>query len=270
MLDIANLQKTFFKGTVNEHMVLRDLSLHLEPGEFVTVVGSNGAGKSTLFNGIAGTFLCEKGSITLDGMDITFWPEHKRAREISRIFQDPMKGTAPNLTIEENLALAYSRSTQKKWFSPALDRKTLGILREKLRMLDMDLENRMKVKLGLLSGGQRQAVALLMSTLVTPKVLLLDEHTAALDPVSAEKILKLTQEIVQKDPITTMMITHNIQSALTVGSRTIMMEDGHIVLDISGEERRQMSVLRFMELYRQKCRRELDNDRMLLSGTGNI
>lgn len=264
MLKLTGLNKTFFAGTPNEQKALQALDLHLAPGEFVTVVGSNGAGKSTLFNAIAGTFFCESGKILLEDKDITYRPEYKRAREITRIFQDPMRGTAPDLTIEENLALAYSKSLQKHWFSPALNRKTRQFLREQLARLDMGLEDRMKVRIGLLSGGQRQAVTLLMSTLVTPKVLLLDEHTAALDPLTAGKILEITQEIVSQRGITTMMITHNIESALSVGERTIMLDQGRIVLDLQGEERNHMGVSEFMALYRHKCGRELNNDRMLL------
>ncbi len=264
MLRLTGVRKTFFPGTPNEHIALRGVDLHLMPGEFVTVVGSNGAGKSTLFNAIAGSFFCEEGTILLEDRDITYTPEYKRAREITRIFQDPMRGTAPGLTIEENLALAYSKSMQRHWFSPALSRKNIQRFREELAKLDMGLEDRMKVKIGLLSGGQRQAVTLLMSTLVTPKVLLLDEHTAALDPLTAEKILALTREIAAQQGITTMMITHNIASALSMGTRTIMLEQGQIVLDLRGEERGRLSVADFMALYREKCHRELDNDRMLL------
>lgn len=264
MLKLIGITKTFFPGTPNEHTALRGVDLYLMPGEFVTVVGSNGAGKSTLFNAIAGSFFCEEGTILLEGKDITYTPEYKRAREITRIFQDPMRGTAPGLTIEENLALAYSKSMQRHWFSPALSRKNIQRFREELAKLDMGLEDRMKVKIGLLSGGQRQAVTLLMSTLVTPKVLLLDEHTAALDPLTAEKILALTREIAAQQGITTMMITHNIASALSMGTRTIMLEQGQIVLDLRGEERGKLSVSDFMALYREKCHRELDNDRMLL------
>ena len=258
MLKLIGITKTFFPGTPNEHTALRGVDLYLMPGEFVTVVGSNGAGKSTLFHAIAGSFFCEEGTILLEGKDITYTPEYKRAREITRIFQDPMRGTAPGLTIEENLALAYSKSM------PALSRKNIQRFREELAKLDMGLEDRMKVKIGLLSGGQRQAVTLLMSTLVTPKVLLLDEHTAALDPLTAEKILALTREIAAQQGITTMMITHNIASALSMGTRTIMLEQGKIVLDLRGEERGKLSVSDFMALYRKKCHRELDNDRMLL------
>ena len=260
MLKLQNIRKTFNPGTVNEKPALCGVDLDLAAGDFATIVGSNGAGKSTLFNAITGGFIADEGSILLGGQDITFEPEHQRSKVIGHLFQDPLKGTAPNMTIEENLALA---APSGGWLGH-MTRADRAAFRDKLAQLDMGLEDRMKVKIGLLSGGQRQAVTLLMSTLVTPKVLLLDEHTAALDPLTAEKILALTREIAAQQGITTMMITHNIASALSMGTRTIMLEQGQIVLDLRGEERGKLSVADFMALYREKCHRELDNDRMLL------
>ena len=265
MLEIKNLSKTFLKGTPNEHKALDGISLSLDKGEFVTVIGSNGAGKSTLFNAIAGEFLCDGGKIVLDGKNITYQKEYIRAKNIGRLFQDPMRGTAPDLTIEENLALVYSKAT-RPIFSPALKKRDVEFFREKLLKLNMGLEDRLKTKMGQLSGGQRQAVTLMMSTLVTPKLLLLDEHTAALDPLTAEKVLDITQRIVAENSITTMMITHNIKSALKLGTRTIMLEGGKTVLDLKGDERNNMTVQDLLGLYRQKSGKELDNDRMLLTG----
>lgn len=264
MLEIKNLSKTFLKGTPNEHKALDGISLSLDKGEFVTVIGSNGAGKSTLFNAIAGEFLCDGGKIVLDGKNITYQKEYIRAKDIGRLFQDPMRGTAPDLTIEENLALVYSKAT-RPIFSPALKKRDVEFFREKLLKLNMGLEDRLKTKMGQLSGGQRQAVTLMMSTLVTPKLLLLDEHTAALDPLTAEKVLDITQRIVAENSITTMMITHNIKSALKLGTRTIMLECGKTVLDLKGDERNNMTVQDLLGLYRQKSGKELDNDRMLLT-----
>lgn len=264
MLTLEHLEKTFLKGTVNAHKALDGIDLTLSDGDFVTVIGSNGAGKSTLFGAIAGSFRCDRGRILLGGQDITYLPEHKRARSIARIFQDPMKGTAPELSVEENISLAYARSS-KKLCSFALNRRTQSKIRDALAALDMGLEDRMKTKIGLLSGGQRQAVTLLMATIATPKLLLLDEHTAALDPVTAEKVLTLTRDIVSQGRITTMMITHNITSALSMGTRTLMLEQGKIVLDLSGPQREALDVAGLMDLYREKRGQELDNDRMLLS-----
>ena len=240
MLNFINVSKIFNPGTPNQRIALDNVSLTLEKGEFVTLIGGNGAGKSTLMNAVSGVFLADSGRIILDGMDITFQQEHKRARHIGRLFQDPMKGTAPNMTIAENLSLAYGRA---KRLPPriGIGKKNLDMFREKLAMLDLGLEDRIKTKMGLLSGGQRQAVTLLMATICTPKLLMLDEHTAALDPATAEKVLRLTQEIVTKDNITTIMITHDMASALKLGSRTIMFEDGKIVLDVQGKARDDMT-----------------------------
>ena len=265
MLTLNNISKTFHPKTVNEKRALDRFSLHLGAGEFVTVIGSNGAGKSTLFNTISGFFFVDSGEILLDGEDITYQKEYRRARKIGRLFQDPLKGTAPSMTIEENLALAYLRGAGK---NPVfgLDKQSRELFREKLAALGLGLEDRMKTKVGLLSGGQRQALTLLMATIITPKLLLLDEHTAALDPVTAEKVLDITQKIVAENRITCMMVTHNIQSALGLGTRTIMMDDGRIVLDLSGKERAEMTVLKLIERFQETSKKNLDSDRMLLSG----
>ena len=264
MLDIIRAKKVFLPGTPNEHTALDGLDFHMEKGDFVTIVGSNGAGKSTLFNAICGNFWLDEGKIMLDGTDITYLPEHKRARAVGRVFQDPMRGTAPNLTIEENLALAYTRR-ERKPFRRAVRRQEQELFREQLSRYHMDLENRMKTKVGLLSGGQRQVVTLLMCTLVIPKLLLLDEHTAALDPATAERIMEITKEVVKENRLTTLMITHNLSSALNTGNRTIMMDSGSIILDIRGEERDRMTIDSMLELYAEKKKKEFDNDRILLS-----
>ncbi|MDY3918794.1 MAG: ATP-binding cassette domain-containing protein [Candidatus Limivivens sp.] len=264
MLELKNVSKTFYPGTANEKKALVNFSLHLKPGEFVTIIGSNGAGKSTLFNAIAGVWITDEGKITIDGQDVTFWSETKRAKMIGRIFQDPMKGTSPSLTIEENLAIAYS-SSRKGVFRLAISKKDQDFFRETLARLDMGLEDRMKVKIGTLSGGQRQAVTLLMATLVTPKILLLDEHTAALDPLTAEKVLAITREIVESRKITTLMITHNIASSLELGNRTLLLDNGGIALDLQGKERENLDVEGLLHLYRRQKGQALDNDRILLS-----
>lgn len=263
MLEITNVSKTFAKDTVNEHKALSNVNLTLKNGEFVTIVGSNGAGKSTLFNMICGTYLQDTGKIVLDGADISFMPEHKRARLIGRVFQDPMKGTAPNMTIEENLALAYSRAGSG-FFAQAVGKKKREFFRERVAEFGMGLEDRMKTKIGLLSGGQRQVVTLLMCTIVTPKLLLLDEHTAALDPVTADKVLDITNKIVKENNLTTMMITHNMSQALTTGTRTIMMDSGEIIIDLDSDTRRKMGVKELLQLYKEKENKDFDNDRILL------
>ena len=263
MLEITNVTKTFAAGTVNEHKALNNINLSLKRGEFVTIVGSNGAGKSTLFNMICGTYMQDLGKIELDGRDISFLPEHKRAKLIGRVFQDPMKGTAPNMTIEENLALAYSRSGSG-FFSQAVGRKKTALFREEVAKFDMGLEDRMKTKIGLLSGGQRQVVTLLMCTIVTPKLLLLDEHTAALDPVTADKVMAITNKIVSENKITTMMITHNMSRALVTGTRTIMMDSGEIIIDLDSDTRKEMRVPDLLKLYKEKESKDFDNDRILL------
>ena len=249
MLLLENVSKTFHAGTPNERVALDDVSLHLPKGDFVTIIGGNGAGKSTLMNATSGVFLADAGKISLDGQDITFLPEYKRAKHIGRLFQDPMKGTAPGMTIAENLALAYKQASGIG-FRVGIGKKLLAVFQERLALLELGLEDRLKTKMGLLSGGQRQAVTLLMATICTPKLLMLDEHTAALDPTTGEKVLQLTQEIIEKDKITTIMVTHNITSALALGNRTIMLEHGKITLDITGDERRDMTVETLMSKFK--------------------
>ena len=261
MLTVSHISKTFNPGTVNEKCAIRDLSLHLDPGDFVTIIGANGAGKSTLFNAIAGSFYTDSGSIVLDGRDITFLPEYKRAKIIGRLFQDPMLGSAPGMTIEENLALAAGRGG---WLSH-VTREEKTKFRDRLALLNMGLEDRMKQPVGLLSGGQRQALTLMMATMADPRILLLDEHTAALDPGTAEKVLSLTRDIVEQDHLTCLMITHNMQSALDLGNRTLMMDSGDIILDIAGEERRGLTVEDLLLRFKAGVGHALNNDRMLLS-----
>jgi putative ABC transport system ATP-binding protein len=262
MLKLENISLTFNAGTVNEKKALTNLSLHLQQGDFVTILGSNGAGKSTLFNTIAGTYTPDSGKVYLDGKDITSLPDYKRSKEIGRLFQDPLKGTAPNMTIEENLALAYLRANHTKSPFSMVSKADRAEFRERLAMLNLGLEERMNQPVGLLSGGQRQALTLLMATLVTPKILLLDEHTAALDPGTAEIVLELTKKIVAENNITCLMITHNLASSLAIGNRTIMMADGRIVLDIGGEERKGLTADDLLQRFRTQG---LDNDRILLS-----
>ena len=265
MLRIENISKTFNPGTVNEKKALSGLSLHLAPGDFAAIIGSNGAGKSTLLNAVAGSFLVDSGSIALDGRDITFVPDHRRSRVIGRLFQDPLRGTAPSMTIEENLALAYLRSAEGKRPFSRISKKDKEFFAQRLKLLGMGLEDRMKQPVGLLSGGQRQALTLLMATLVTPKLLLLDEHTAALDPGTAEKVLELTRDVVRENNITCLMVTHNMKQALELGNRTLMMANGQIVLDVSGTERAGMTVDDLLRRFRAGTGKDLDNDRILLS-----
>ena len=263
MLNIKGLEKTFNRGTPDERKVLRGIDLHLEEGEFVTIVGGNGAGKTTLFNAISGAVLPDGGRVELGEYNITYWPEHRRAAYIGRIFQDPLKGTAPNLTVEENLAIAYMRSTGKGALR-RISKKEKAFLREKLVELNLGLEDRINTKIGLLSGGQRQAVTLVMATLVKPKLLLLDEHTAALDPVSAGKVMELTNRIVGEQNITTMMITHNIKSALQTGARILMLDDGAVVVDVQGTERASMTMEELLAKYSRSRQKDFDCDRTLL------
>lgn len=262
MLTLTNVRKAFAPGTVNEKTALSGIDLHLSPGDFVTILGSNGAGKSTLFGAIAGSFPVDQGSIVLDGKDITRLPDYRRSKFIGRLFQDPLKGTAPGMTIEENMALAYLRASGKT--SPfsmvsAADRKDF---REKLSRLGLGLEDRMNSPVGLLSGGQRQALTLLMATLVTPKLLLLDEHTAALDPETAEKVLALTEETVSRNRITCMMITHDVSYALRMGNRTILMKNGRIVESLEGDTRKGLTPEALLNIFRQKGQ---EDDRVLFS-----
>ena len=261
MLQLNDLHKTFNPGTVNEKVALNGVSLHMEAGDFATIVGSNGAGKSTLFNAITGGFIADEGSIVLGGQDITFAPEYERSKVIGHLFQDPLKGTAPNMTIEENLALASGRGGWMHRTSQA-DRR---FFREKVALLGMGLEDRMNQPVGLLSGGQRQALTLLMATATRPQLLLLDECTAALDPGTAEKVLALVNRIVGEEHLTCLMITHDMQAALDLGNRTIMMNNGQIVMDVENEERCGLTISDLLLKFKEAAGKELSNDRMLLT-----
>lgn len=260
MLKISHITKTFGLGTTDAKKALDELSLDVRGGDFITIIGANGAGKSTLLGAIAGSFITDSGELVLDGEDMTLLPEYRRARKIGRLFQDPMRGSAPDMTIEENLALAAGRGG---WLSP-VSRADRRFFRERVAMLEMGLEDRMNQPVGLLSGGQRQALTLMMATLNTPKLLLLDEHTAALDPATAEKVLGLTKRIVAENGLTCLMVTHNMQSALELGNRTVMMNAGKIVMDVSGEERARLGVPDLLRRFRESSGKELHNDRMLL------
>ena len=260
MLKIEHISKTFNPGTVNEKQAIRDLSLNLEKGDFATIIGSNGAGKSTLFNAICGDFLTDSGVIMLDGQDITFMPQHVRAKTIGRLYQDPMRGTAPGMTIEENLALAAGKGG---WLSH-VSRQEKERFHEELKLLDIGLEKRMTQPVGLLSGGQRQALTLLMATMNPPKLLLLDEHTAALDPKTARKVLELTEEMVNEQHLTALMVTHNMKDALRMCNRLVMMHDGKIIFDVEGEEKKKLTVSDLLEKFQIASGDELANDRMLL------
>ena len=257
MLKIDRITKTFGKGTINEKIAINDLNLDMERGEFITIIGNNGAGKSTLMNCISGVFPVDSGTILLDGEDLTKQPEYKRARHIGRVFQDPLKGTAFDMTIEENLSIAICKN-RFHGLQPGISRKDREYFRERLALLEMGLENRMNQKAKLLSGGQRQALTLFMSIISEPKLLLLDEHTAALDPAAARKVLELTNLFTQEKNLTTLMITHNMKAALENGTRTILMRDGQILMDVRGEERKSMTVETLIAKF------EIDNDRMLL------
>ena len=257
MLNIEHISKTFGAGTVNEKIAIDDLSLHLKSGDFVTVIGSNGAGKSSMMNCIAGVYKPDTGKIFLDGRDITKQPEHKRSTMIGRVFQDPMKGTAFGMTIEENLAIAFSKN-RGHGLRRGIGNADRALFREKLALLGMGLEDRMKEKAKLLSGGQRQALTLFMAVITEPKLLLLDEHTAALDPAAARKVLEMTDRFADSDKLCTLMITHNMKAALEHGNRTVLMQEGKIVMDIAGEERRAMTVEKLVEKF------AIQNDRMLL------
>ncbi len=264
MLKITNLQKTFNPGTVNAKTALNGLSLHLKDGDFVTVIGGNGAGKSTLLNAIAGVWKPDCGSIQIDSVDVTNVPEHKRAAFLGRVFQDPMKGTAPDMEIAENLSIAARRGTKRKliWGVRKAERERYKKL---LADLELGLEDRLSAKVGLLSGGQRQAVTLLMATLNRPKLLLLDEHTAALDPKTAAKVLELTDRIVQENKLTTLMITHNMNDAITHGNRLIMMHEGRIIVDVEGEEKKKLTVEDLLGLFAKASGKVFANDRVILS-----
>lgn len=266
MLELKNISKTFYPQTVNEKKALRNISLTLEEGDFATIIGSNGAGKSTLFHAITGSFFVDEGEIILGGEDITYKKEHLRSKTIGHLFQDPLKGTAPGMTIEENMALAYLRASKgKKGFFSRIGQADKSKFAENLKQLNMGLEDRMKQPVGLLSGGQRQALTLLMATMVTPKILLLDEHTAALDPQTATKVLDLTKKIVKERNITCLMVTHNMHQALELGNRTLMMDDGQIILDVSNEDKDKMTVEDLLEQFKIQAGKKLDNDRILMS-----
>ena len=264
MLKIDQIHKTFNPGTITEKAALQGVTLHLAEGDFVTVIGGNGAGKSTMLNAVAGAFPIDSGRIEIGGMDVTRLQEHKRAKYLGRVFQDPMTGTAATMNIEENMALALRRGQSRglKWGITAAERDRY---RESLKSLGLGLEDRMSSKVGLLSGGQRQALTLLMATLQTPKLLLLDEHTAALDPKTAAKVLEITQRIVEEQHLTAMMVTHNMRDAIAVGNRLIMMNEGRIVVDVAGEEKKRLTRSDLMGLFEKAAGKELDGDRLLLS-----
>ena len=264
MLKIENVYKTFNAGTVNEKVALQGLNLHLKEGDFVTVIGGNGAGKSTMLNAVTGVFGVDSGNVLIDGVDVTHLPEFKRAKYIGRVFQDPMMGTAATMQIEENLALAARRG-KPRTLRIGITKAEREEYREKLKILDLGLEDRMTAKVGLLSGGQRQALTRLMATQQKPKLLLLDEHTAALDPKTAAKVLDATQKIVEKDHLTTLMITHNMRDAIAYGNRLIMMYNGHIVVDVSGEEKKNLTVEQLLNLFSQASGSDEVDDKLVLS-----
>ena len=264
MLKIENVYKTFNAGTINEKVALKGLNLELKAGDFVTVIGGNGAGKSTMLNAITGVFGVDEGKILIDGVDVTHLPEYKRAQYIGRVFQDPMMGTAATMQIEENLALAARRG-QNRGLRTGITKAEREEYREQLKILDLGLEYRMTAKVGLLSGGQRQALTLLMATLRKPKLLLLDEHTAALDPKTAAKVLEATEKIVRKDNLTTLMITHNMRDAIAHGNRLVMMYNGHVVVDVSGEEKKKLTVEQLLNLFSQASGSDEADDKLLLS-----
>lgn len=264
MLNISDVEKTFNPGTINEKKALNGINLHLAKGDFVTVIGGNGAGKSTMLNMIAGVYPVDCGSIVIDGVDITHLPEYKRAKYLGRVFQDPMTGTAADMQIEENLALAARRG-KRRTLRAGITSKERVEYKELLKILGLGLENRLTAKVGLLSGGQRQALTLLMATLKKPKLLLLDEHTAALDPKTAKKVLEITDEIVSKDNLTTLMITHNMHDAIEYGNRLIMMHEGRIIVDVSGEEKKKLTIPELLELFEKASGSEFANDKVMLS-----
>lgn len=260
MLVLSDISKTFNPGTINEKVAIKNLSFHCKKGDFITIIGSNGAGKSTLFNAIAGSIITDSGLIFLDGENITLQEDHKRSKHIGRLFQDPMLGTAPGMSIEENMALAAGKGG---WLSRISKAEREGF-RKKLSLLKMGLEDRLEQPVGLLSGGQRQALTLLMATYNPPKLLLLDEHTAALDPATADKVIELTQQIVEENHLTCLMITHNMQQALNLGNRIIMMDSGNIIFDAEGEEKKRLTTADLLEKFRENAGKNLDNDRVLL------
>ena len=263
MLELKQIYKTFNPGTINEKRALNGVSLTLDDGDFVTLIGGNGAGKSTLLNAMAGTFPVDGGTISIDGIDVTRLPEHKRAKYIGRVFQDPMMGTAATMQIEENLALAARRG-QRRGLKAGITAKERKEYQELLKILDLGLEDRLTAKVGLLSGGQRQALTLLMASLVKPKLLLLDEHTAALDPKTAAKVLDATEKIVQRDRLTTLMITHNMRDAIAHGNRLIMMYEGRVAVDVSGEEKKNLTVEQLLSLFSRASGSDEADDKLLL------
>lgn len=264
MLEIKDIYKTFNAGTINERKALQGVSLRLEDGDFVTVIGGNGAGKSTMLNAVAGVWPVDSGSIIIDGVDVTGMPEHKRAKFLGRVFQDPMTGTAATMQIDENLAMAYRRGKSRtlKWGIKKAEREKYY---EMLKQFDLGLEDRMTAKVGLLSGGQRQALTLLMATLQRPHILLLDEHTAALDPKTAAKVLELSQKIIAEENLTAMMVTHNMRDAITYGNRLVMMNEGRIVIDIKGEDKKKLTVEDLLQKFEEVSGEEFANDKALLS-----
>ena len=264
MLDLHSIYKTFNAGTVNEKTALNGLNLHLNEGDFVTVIGGNGAGKSTMLNAVAGTWFVDEGKITIDDIDVTKLPEHKRAKYLGRVFQDPMTGTAATMQIEENMALAARRGMTRS-LKAGITAKEREFYRGQLKILGLGLEDRLTSKVGLLSGGQRQALTLLMATIQKPRLLLLDEHTAALDPQTARKVLDLTNEMVTEQKLTALMVTHNMKDAIQIGNRLIMMNNGRIIYDVSGEEKRKLTVEALLRKFAQASGEELANDRMMLS-----
>ena len=263
MLKVQNVSKTFNPGTVNEKLALDNFSITINEGDFITVIGGNGAGKSTLMNAIAGVWKVDEGTITIDGQDVTSLPEHKRAAFLGRVFQDPMMGTAATMEIQENLALANRRGL-KRTLRAGISKKEIKEYKEMLKILDLGLEDRMTTKVGLLSGGQRQALTLLMATLKKPKLLLLDEHTAALDPKTAAKVLEITDKIVTRDNLTTLMITHNMRDAIAHGNRLIMLNEGKVVLDIAGEEKKNLTVSDLLKKFEIASGEEFSNDKAIL------
>ncbi len=264
MLELKNVKKTFNRGTINEKKALEGIDLQMNPGDFITVIGGNGAGKSTMLNMIAGVYPVDSGAIVIDGKNVTRQPDYKRAAYLGRVFQDPMMGTAADMEIQENLAMAYRRGKRRglKW---GISKKEKEIYHETLKMLDLGLEERMTSKVGLLSGGQRQALTLLMATLQQPRVLLLDEHTAALDPKTGAKVLDLTRELVEKNQLTTLMITHNMKDAIRLGNRLIMMHEGRIIYDVAGQEKQKLKVADLLGKFEEASGGEFANDRMILS-----
>ncbi|MFW5980445.1 MAG: ABC transporter ATP-binding protein [Halanaerobiaceae bacterium] len=266
MLNLNNLHKIFNYGQINENYALKGINLNIPRKEFITIIGSNGAGKSTLLNLVAGTYFPEAGSIEIDRKDVTDWPVNKRASLVGRVFQDPLKGTAAEMTIEENLSMAIKRG-ESRGLRPGLNSKRRGFFKERLSLLGLGLEDRLEAPVKLLSGGQRQALTLLMATMGNPEILLLDEHTAALDPKTGNKIINITEEIVRENNLTVLMVTHDMKQALDMGNRTIMMDQGKIILDIQGEEREKLTVPQLLQRFNQESGHELTDDKVLLSQT---